>query len=376
MGLWRGKKGSSVFYKIKNSNSAQKQGIRERIYEVANPQSTKQCSQRMKMLPAQLLYNSIKEVIERSWQGVKYGEMSRLAFLKEALSDTAIVPFLTKGSSKAAPGSYQISRGSLREFHPEINGSRYINSGFSLQRPSGGTNDFETVGELSSALLSEVTNGLQSGDQVSFVACQTTPDGTNDYIFNWNVYSFYLNSGDTTSLSDIFGNLCSKFSYDDLKLFIMSPKNVCAFAVVVSREGSTPLRNNATLVLDEDFAQTCIYYTEAQRLLAIRSYRVGKAKSIDWPADPSGQGESSGGVTYYNVQVIATPEGAQSLVSGGGRVAEGTEVNLRASNGVVGTLEYTFVRWEVNGQLLSDSPSYGFTPISDMVIYAIYNVAA
>lgn len=374
MGLWRGKKGSSVFYKIKNSNSAQKQGIRERVYEVANPQSNKQCSQRMKMLPAQMLYNSIKSVIERSWQGVKYGEMSRQAFLKKALSDTAIVPFLTKGSSKAAPGTYQISKGSMREYHPEINGNMYINSG--LLVPTSYAASLTTIGELTDALLARPENGLQSGDQVTFVACQTIPDGTNDYIFDWNIYSFYLNSEDETSVADVFGNLSSDFAPESGKMFIGSPKNVCAFAVVASREGSTPQRNNATLVLDADFAETCIYYTEMQRLWAIRSYRVAKAKSTDWPADPNGQGESGGGVTYYDINVTTNPEGAASLVSGGGRITEGTQVTLTARNGVVGQREYTFVQWEVNGQVLSNQANYTFTPISNLNIVAKYTVAA
>lgn len=373
MGLWRGKKGSSVFYKIKNSNSAQKQGIRERVYEVANPQSNKQCSQRMKMLPAQMLYNSIKSVIERSWQGVKYGEMSRQAFLKKALSDTAIVPFLTKGSSKAAPGTYQISKGSMREFHPEINGSMYISSGLFVPQVS---TEYETVGMLSADLLVRPENGLQSGDQVTFVACQTIPDGTNDYIFDWNIYSFYVNTEDNTTLSSIFGNLCADFASESGVLFMGSPKNVCAFAVVASREGSTPQRNNATLVLDADFAETCIYYTEMQRLWAIRSYRVAKAKSTDWPADPNGQGESGGGVTYYDINVTTNPEGAASLVSGGGRFTEGTQVTLTARNGVVGQREYTFVQWEVNGQVLSNQANYTFTPISNLNIVAKYTVAA
>lgn len=371
MGLWRGKKGSSVFYKIKNSNSAQKQGIRERIYEVANPQSNKQCSQRMKMLPAQLMYNSIKDVIERSWQGVKYGEMTRQAFLKKALSDTAIVPFLVKGSSKAAPGTYQISKGSMREYHPEINGISYIATGLFI--PESTSEDFATIGQLSAALLARPENGLQSGDQISFVACQTTPDGTNDYIFNWNIYSFYVNVEDGANCSDVFGNLCSSASFESGNFFLGSPKNVCAIAVVASREGSTPQRNNATLVLEENFASNCIYYTEMMRLYALNSYKHSKAKSIDWPADPNGQGESSGGATYYTVGVTASPEAAQTLVSGGGRVTEGTPVTLNAQNGQVGVATYRFQRWELDGQVFSTENPHTFTPISNLNIVAIFS---
>ena len=95
MGLWKGKKGSSVFYQIKNTNSAQKQGIRERNYEPANPKSARQASQRMRMYPAQAVYGVLKDTIERSWQGVKYGQMTRQAYLKSALR-SEFYPFVSK----------------------------------------------------------------------------------------------------------------------------------------------------------------------------------------------------------------------------------------------------------------------------------------
>lgn len=66
MGLWRGKKGSNVFYKIANSSNGQQQGIRQRVFDVANPKTAAQAQQRIKMRAAQnftmhlLLYLTVR----------------------------------------------------------------------------------------------------------------------------------------------------------------------------------------------------------------------------------------------------------------------------------------------------------------------------
>ena len=113
MGIWRGRKGSSVFYYIKNSSNAQKQGIRERNYEVSNPKSYAQAGQRMKLLAVQRFYNQQKEVLQRGWEGVAYGTPTRRKFLKYALkTDLAKIASITKDATVVPPSELLVSRGS------------------------------------------------------------------------------------------------------------------------------------------------------------------------------------------------------------------------------------------------------------------------
>ena len=113
MGLWKGKKGSSVFYRIWNSNNKEVQGIREYRAEIRNPQSDRQADQRAKLLPVQLVKGALREVLSRSFQGVEYGAKSLLEFRRLAMRETSGYPYLTRGTTTPVPGTYLVSKGSL-----------------------------------------------------------------------------------------------------------------------------------------------------------------------------------------------------------------------------------------------------------------------
>lgn len=344
MGLWRGKKGSSVFYKIKNSNSLQKQGIRERVYEVANPQSNSQCEQRMRMLPAQHVYGAIKDVIERSWQGVKYGEMSRQAFLKGALALGTDVPFLRKNESKAIPGAYQIAKGSLQEVVCTAGNNSFETSlAISFDQQPG------SIGELSAGLL-ENNAFLKAGDQITIVACFTQSDGN----FIWSVFSFILNTEDSTSLTgqEIGPGMAT---IDTAESFVvlgaLSIYQFAAAAVIISREDTTPQRSNATLAINKTVMSR--YFSEAEHLLALTSYKkASMARSTDWPVDPEVEPADP-----TKARVTITYDDTLGSVTGAGLYDIGSSVTVAAQPGS----DNSFVGWYKGSTQVSTSQSYTFT---------------
>lgn len=115
-GLRSGKQGSTVFFKITNSSDKIKQGEREYATVVANPQTTSQAAQRLKLTPAVNFYRALKnEVLNHAFQGVKYGGRSYAKFSKIVLAKTFnnVFPFVPRGTTAFIPGEYPLSRGSL-----------------------------------------------------------------------------------------------------------------------------------------------------------------------------------------------------------------------------------------------------------------------
>lgn len=343
MGLWKGKKGSSVFYQIKNSNSLQKQGVRERNYEPANPRTTRQAGQRMRMYPAQAVYGVLKDTIERSWQGVKYGQMTRQAYLKSALR-SEFFPAVTKGDGVVVPGPYQIAKGTLNEIYTTLSEDGEAN--FSLVMTEEPETD--SIASWSSVLLQD-NPSLKEGDQITFVMCYTS--NSSNVQFNWAVVSFYLSLTDQTTVSSLFNgyglNLTKNEEGEDLNLSALGNEYIYAAACIVSREGTTPLRSNATLAVNA--AALPDYYDVQSRARARRSYMNPlTVQTTDWPVDPGDQGGGSEG-DYYNVTVnqVTTQAGGTEdptpggTVSGGGQYLVGEIVTLTAT----ADAQHTFTGW-------------------------------
>lgn len=314
MGLWKGKKGSSVFYKIANSNSAQKQGIRERIYDVANPQSSAQAGQRMRMYPAQAVYGAIKEVIERSWQGIKYGEAARREYLKGALR-ASVFPAIAKGMGIVVPGPYQIAKGSLQEFRQSFD----ANGTFIVDMPAASAIASEdgTVADLSVALLS-ANPQLANGDQLAFVICYNPTGSTTYPSFVWQVVSFELDTASTQALSELLPSYIElSTTTQNLQIAAAGGASFWAAAMIISREATTPLRSNATLVCRIDIMQQ--WYSAAAIEAARKSYMKPESTAqVDWPADPITPEEIIG--SHLSMYTITGLTGAQLQIFNGANV--------------------------------------------------------
>lgn len=113
-GFLRGKVGG-VSYSVAKSDTSKsgktQQIVRALPENVKNPNTISQIMQRMKVRPAQRYYTALKELLSNAFQGVKYGEASRLYFLKLAMGQTG--PYVPKGVDRFIPAAYPFTRGSL-----------------------------------------------------------------------------------------------------------------------------------------------------------------------------------------------------------------------------------------------------------------------
>lgn len=284
-GLWRGKKGSSVFYKIKNSNNAQKQGIRERVYEVSNPKSAAQAGQRMKMYPIQRLASALSDVITRGFEFYDYGPKSRFRFLSLALSQKSGIPAVAKDDTITNPARVFISEGSLPTIqyyflHDEI-GPLEVN----LKVNDISTNP--TLGDLSTALILG-NSFLRMGDQLTFVLCQANSLLPLDsQYFQWKVASFKLSDIDDTPVADFLGTSFQFAIYNGIMNFEPITEEICvAAAVILSREGSDGkhLRSSQKLIVVKDLD---FLFDDTERYENCRkSYMKSSQVNSNWPTDP------------------------------------------------------------------------------------------
>lgn len=291
MGLWRGKKGSSVFYYLRNSNNREKQGIREYQPVVANPQTAAQISQRVYLRPAQNIYRELADIIRRSWQGLEYGGKGTQEFFKGALRHGSTlpvgIPWLNKGDQRAVPGTYKISNGSLQEVVVLMQDT---DQGYTSLRAPIAISATTTLGELSEALISN--NDLKQGDQLTFVTCASDQEEpAQNARFNWDVFSFYVDTASAATMAEIKGrhiqltavgtNLGFGNNGDDPSPFLQ------AAAVIVSRLGNTGnyLRSPSTIAVYEQ--GMAYYYSPARYLEARNSYRIwgGSTRSGNWVVD-------------------------------------------------------------------------------------------
>jgi len=282
MGLWRGKKGSSVFYKIKNSNSAQKQGIRERVYEVSNPKSSAQASQRMKMAPAQAFFNALSGILNRGAQGTKYGGLTRQEFMSYALKMTTGFPYVQKGDSLVVPGAYRIAKGSLGDIALDHwdNGqqSTYCVLSFGV----GGFSEIASDQPLDNEAISEYVNGGgQEGDQVTIVACVY-----NGISFLYGYASFFARIGETVPHVYVAG-MQIKFDAGQLEMTNTNGFEFVGAGIIVSRLGANNeyMRSNSIFAVNEPKLQN--WFAPSAQGRARASYmNTSKTKSANWPVEP------------------------------------------------------------------------------------------
>lgn len=274
MGLWRGKKGSNVFYKIANSSNGQQQGIRQRVFDVANPKTAAQAQQRIKMRAAQNFYNALAPVLDRARQGVKYGGLTRQDFMSAALKMQDGFPCIAKGDPAAVPGEYLVAKGSLNEFSFDRINNNYIlfNSPVTVNfdLDGGSVLDAEAVAQLTA------NGSIHEGDQITVILCKLI-NGSFIYVTE----SCLVKVGET---------LCGSLSFqinDPIAVVSTGDNTLVAAAIIISRQsGTSYLRSNATMAIK--LTALTDYFGDAARRAGIRSYMAAGARNanVDWPVEP------------------------------------------------------------------------------------------
>lgn len=288
MGIWRGKKGSNVFYYLRNSKNAQKQGIRERVYEISNPQTNGQTDQRMKMLPLQRMGATLGTIVRRSWEGVEYGGKTWQKFLSANMGSNATLPFIDKDDDRTIPGDIQVSKGSLEPITLTVDDQNiFINLNL-------GSTEIQTanIGTVSTALIDNNPD-MQEGDQLTIISCSTDAQASDDALdanYYWSTASFILDKSATANLPAL-NRAAIEVSYtgskNEFAIIVSSTANwIVAGAVIHSRLGDNGkyLRSTQRLVLSTVIDD---WFSSARHSAARRSYkRSTAAASTNWPVDP------------------------------------------------------------------------------------------
>lgn len=288
LGVKRGKLGDAVGYNVANSSDGIKQGWR--IYQpvVSNPQTDGQIDQRIKLTAVNNLYRALKPIIQRGWENHKYGDESRRAFLKRALSSAFVGPYLPKGSTLAVPiEGVPITYGSLTpvvvECGPDL--ALIVNVPF-----TAGTAN--TIGGLSSLYIAA---GLaQQGDQVTYIFSTLNGAGSVSYI----IRSFYVDPGNADSAQDVLGFAVLGDEYEGNSVLAVDINTLAqaglisnttyAMLVSISRDGETSnLRSYAEFSMTTEF-RSYFYGSASQVEAAKTSYRKKVSSSTNWPLVPDG----------------------------------------------------------------------------------------
>lgn len=285
-GVRKGKKGDSVYYRVAASNNKEKQGERQYVGEVTNPRTDAQVEQRMKMAPAVNLYRVLKDdVLDHSFQGVKYGARSHSEFMKIAMTSTlGTIPYVSKGETQAIPAPYIISKGSL----PDVGIFGFENNLFKTMIGTRFKSELSlaaTYGEFVAALLNE-NPMLKKGDQLTFVVC-----GIKNNEAIWGVTRLVLDASKYDA-SATYINVCQSanvnFELGGLGLSVRGASNIVAAAVILSRPNAaktngaiTWQRSTTAIYVVPEFMDS--WHTEEKLNAAIESYKSKSASpSSDW----------------------------------------------------------------------------------------------
>lgn len=266
IGNFRGKLGNAVGYQLKDSNNKQTQGVRVYQPVVKNPKTKAQATQRARMAVINATYRSLKPVIDRGYEGVAYGNKTRLRWLSDAMKNFKGAWFV-KGASIANPALAQIAKGSLAP----VGYSMTPDCPVILCEGVAAQSEVNTIGKVS-ALLKAGYPSLNDGDQITLVGFDNQGE-----VLTTRVQSFIIDATSATATT-IFTAAAGMIK-------VWNEDSVYAFSVIVSREGSNGehLRSNAFIKVDDTLAEDAPY-DDTSKEAAIASY-MAAGTSADWEVE-------------------------------------------------------------------------------------------
>lgn len=266
-----GKVANVVGYVSTNKQGKKQQMLRGYQPEVRNPKSIGQAVQRMKMKPIMNLYRALKSIIDRGFEGVKYGDMSRRKFMKLAMNDF-VGPYLLKGDNRAVPAALIISSGSLPVMPCRIGANPGVELFINL-----GEEATSTIAYVSQQLINS-TYGIQNGDQLTFIAiCK---NGNNFLSYE---KSLIINDSSTENLPEDFV-IDGAESQTWLNLNTDGRGEIAGCAIILSRQGeggAMNLRSTSRIIVNSDFIGE--FFTQDAFTAAALSYMSTGETLTDWP---------------------------------------------------------------------------------------------
>lgn len=279
--VMRGKRGNSVYYKLTNSNNKETQGERAYVGKVANPKTLQQAIQRVKLAPAVAFYRAFKdEILDHSFEGVKYGGRSHARFMKLAMNLQSGYPFVVKGEGILAPGNYVMSEGSLNGIY------FYLSSDTNIVVPSMAVENGDTLADFSKFLISQCP-WIHNGDQITFAFIL---GGENVAPYPY-VHRIILDTESTTPVTDVLGNVVCDQDSNVSVMFGSLDEPIVGAAIIVSRPAMSNTggvvswqRSKSSFVVNtKNPAVVSEFFTQAKYEAAVRSYMTASREvSSPW----------------------------------------------------------------------------------------------
>lgn len=338
---FRGRVGNMVGYRVTNAAKPGTNGLRVHVDTINNPRTRAQAIQRMRIAPAVNFYRGLADVLDHSWQGVKYGARSRSFFMKVVLAKGHFnPPYVPKNTKAFIPGEFPVSIGSLpsnlviesvqkSESGEGVNYRAHLNAQLFPHY-----DDTATWGEFSRAAIS-INPIFKDGDQITFLSVYEVSEGVFIPIVKYVVL-------DTTSLAvtetymfgaglRLQGNYIMNVKLvgrNDWVAFTSAPMVACAFIISrhPSRSSRAWLRSSSVLYCTPEFKAR--YMSQQAFEDAVASYMSGETvMTSDWLLN---QSAGSNGAAALNP--ATTYEVMESEIAFGGLTKPMAQLSVDGAN--------------------------------------------
>lgn len=267
IGNFRGKVGNMVGYNLKDSNNKQTQGVRVYQPVVKNPKTYGQAQQRAKLAPINVTYRALKPIIDRGQETLRYGNKSRLAWLKDALKSFN-GGWFGKGAIINAPALVPLTKGSLPNLFPVANDADNCVITFATAATAAPA----TIGALATAIKANFPK-VEDGDQITFVDIHTTTHG-----IEVSTESIVIDTTSTEAIPAAFTAATGSLTYTP------NGANMTAGAIILSREGDAGQHLRSTTAIQQAKGYDVGLLSDAAQEAATKSYMAGGTTS-DWPQE-------------------------------------------------------------------------------------------
>lgn len=247
-GRIKGSVGNTTFRRIYGEANAS--AMYDKVLEVSNPRTGSQILQRMRLAPAQKFYETFKQVLDHSRQGIQAGEKTRRAFMSEVMSKGfGKMPYVPKGFEGVVGEQYPMAKGTLPRVFAWPNVSTEWADVELVLDPN---HDYDTPAALLANLQSQNPGRFEDGDELTFVAlCGDDVSGNESYP---SIFSVVLSAADTDTVIEerISVSQANRMIFNPL--FFTEDDALFGVAVIHSRKvGTGWTYSNAAMDFDQDY---------------------------------------------------------------------------------------------------------------------------
>lgn len=247
-GRIKGSVGNTTFRRI--YGEARASAVYDKVLEVSNPRTGSQILQRMRLAPAQKFYETFKQVLDHSRQGIQAGEKTRRAFMSEVMSKGfASMPYVPKGFEGVVGERYPLSKGTLPRIFAEPSVTmEWCEVALSLTAGQ----EVDTPAALLANLQASNPGRFEDGDELTFVVLAGNDvSGNESYAL---IYSVVLSASDIDTAIDERISISQDNTMNFNPQFFTEDDSVLGCAVIHSRKvGDSWTYSAAEMGFDVDY---------------------------------------------------------------------------------------------------------------------------